>query len=130
VNAPITTGFGAFTVTILLPWFLIPAVIAAVVFGVWGIKKKEKIGWFFGWNLLPLLIVWPIVSLSFTLWWTKEEYLGVLQGAFWPYLILAVAAIALASKAGFLSLAVQSVIFIYALGENFLCSMAISGTWL
>ena len=127
---PITTAKDAFSLTALVPAFLVPAIVAGLVFGVVGVRKKEKISRSFLWNLLPLLVIWIEVCLAFTVLWEKSQYLWLLNLATGLYVLAAGAAVWLVRPARFLALSAQSLIAIYSLGAGFLCGMAVSGKWL
>jgi hypothetical protein len=124
------TAPAAVSIMGMLPRKLISALVLFLAFFAFGRIRKERFSRIFSWNLLPLLTVYPMVALSFSIWWEQENRIVILDSTVWLYVAASVAPIFIVRKAPFLSLAAQALIFIYASGEYFLCAMAITGKWL
>lgn len=94
------------------------------------IKWKER--WEIGdiWNLLPLFVVWISITFSFSVFWERPKYEYVLNFAVVAYVLFGLLAVCATRRRVVTAIGCQSFIGIYAIGQYFLCSMAITGSWL
>jgi len=130
IAAPIMGAPLAIDMAGLIPWFRSIAVGIALVSIACALKRKERVKMRFAANLVPLLVAWPVIGLSSTIWWEQAHYVEYVAAAAWPYILVVICAFWVSRQSLFLSIAAQSLLSIFSIGWYFCCLMGVTGKWI